>query len=146
MFKSQGIAHKNQLPDSLENEQSGRLVTQDFHFCLAWTTWSCRAAEWAPVPCDPHSLGGQCWCSLPAHLSLPCGHLSIATPLGLPHLQPALKASGHCQALQFSVSSQKSNHRAQILRGTARLALRAHLVTRHTYLSIFLCVLAQRKI
>ena len=73
MFKSQEIAHKNQLPDSLENK------TQGFHCCLAWATWNCMAAKWALVPCD-HSHGAQCWHSQPAHLSLPCGHMSAAVP------------------------------------------------------------------
>lgn len=86
----------------------------------------------------------QCWHRWPAHLSLPCGHLSAAVP-AWPPPPTSLKTSGHCQAWQFSLCSRKSNHRAQIPQGTARLALRAHLVTWSTYLSIFLAVPAQRK-
>ena len=34
MFKSQRIAHKNQLPDSLQNKQSGGLGTTGLPFLL----------------------------------------------------------------------------------------------------------------
>lgn len=144
MFKSQEIAHKNQLPDSQENKQSGGLVAQVFHCCLAWATGSCMAVEWALVPRGTTPMVPNVGtASLPTCLC-PVGIWVRLSLLGLA-LHPASKASGHCQAWQFSFSSQKSNHRDQIPRGTARLALRAHLVAWSTYFSIFLSVLAQRK-
>lgn len=38
MFKSEKTAHKNQLPDSLENKQSGGMVTPGLPFLFGLVT------------------------------------------------------------------------------------------------------------
>lgn len=104
VFKNEEITRKNQLPDSLENKQSGGLATGDVHSCAAWVPWFPR----------PHPAGllVSVQQAFERGVSVP-GMLAIsAWPSPAPG-QSATKASGHCPPWQFFLRSQKCNHRAQ---------------------------------
>lgn len=127
------ITPENQLPDSLENKQSGGLVTGDFHSCVAWVPWFPR-----PHPAGLLVSTQQAFergVSVPGML----GHLCLAFPCTWP---VGHKSLGPLPALAVFPSFPEMQPQSPEHRGTARLALRAHLVTRNTYLSIFISLLA----
>ena len=129
MFKSEKIAHKNQLPDSLENKQSGGLATRMLSFLLGPShlelsgTWMGPDFLWflisklcsVPVP----SLPARWWpidvwiWSLCSHHVQAISACSSSPLASLPQKPPATAKPGSFHFVPRNPAAESKSHREQ---------------------------------